>query len=92
MTEPKHAAVPSDESAETQHTAGPVQDPAEEYKAEVPENPHHDDTDVDEALNRETEDGKGGAVVPKEDFESYTDPSADQPTEQEGDAPKEDNS
>lgn len=30
-----------------------------------------DETDVTAALERETEDGKGGAVVPKSDFESY---------------------
>ena len=30
-----------------------------------------DDNDVDVILNSETEDGKGGAVVPKADFESY---------------------
>lgn len=63
---------------EAGHTAGPVQDPAEETSTyEVPENPHHDDNDVDEALKQETDDGKGGAVVPKEDFESYADPSAE---------------
>lgn len=67
---------------ETDHTAGPVQDPAEEYKVDLPvKNPHHDETDVDEALKRETDDGKGGAVVPKEDFQSYTDPTADKVVE-----------
>lgn len=60
------------------HTAGPVQDPADETaQYAVPDNPHHDDTDVDAALERDTDDGKGGAVVPAEDFESYTDPDAD---------------
>lgn len=29
------------------------------------------DEDVEEALDRETDDGKGGAVVPSEDFDSY---------------------
>jgi hypothetical protein len=64
--------------SETHHTTGPVEDPAVETdKHEVPDNPHHDETDVPEALERETDDGKGGAVVPAEDFESYTDPNAD---------------
>ena len=68
------------------HTAGPVQDPAEETSTyAVPDNPHHDETDVDEALKRETDDGKGGAVVPKEDFVSYTDTEADKPSEEETD-------
>ena len=30
-----------------------------------------DDTDVESALERETQDGKGGAVVPKSDFDSF---------------------
>jgi hypothetical protein len=64
---------------EAGHTAGPVQDPAEETSTpEVPDNPHHDDTDVEKALEQETDDGKGGAVVPKEDFESYDDSSAEE--------------
>lgn len=64
--------------SEAGHTAGPVQDPAEETSTyAVPDNPHHDDTDVEAALEQETDDGKGGAVVPKEDFVSYTDPEAD---------------
>jgi hypothetical protein len=67
-----------------QHAAASeVHDPAEDYKAEVPETPHHDETDVPAALERETEDGRGGAVVPAEDFVSYTDPDADKPSEQE---------
>lgn len=45
---------------------------------EAPDNPHHDDEDYATAINAETDDGKGGAVVPKEDFESYTDPTADE--------------
>jgi hypothetical protein len=64
--------------SEAGHTAGPVQDPADEtapYAA--PENPHHDETDVDEALDQDTDDGKGGAVVPKSDFEAYAVPEAD---------------
>jgi len=61
-----------------------VHDPAEDYKVEFSDagSPHHDDTDVDTALDRETDDGKGGAVVPKEDFGSYTDPGADKPAEE----------
>jgi hypothetical protein len=31
----------------------------------------NDEEDVPAALERATEDGKGGAVVPKADFESY---------------------
>jgi hypothetical protein len=31
----------------------------------------HDETDVPAALDRNTDDGKGGAVVPKSDFDSY---------------------
>lgn len=42
----------------------------------VPEN--HDETDVPAALENDTDNGKGGAVVPKADFESYTDPEADE--------------
>ena len=69
---------------EPRHSAGPVQDPAEETAGyAVPDNPHHDDTDVDAALERKTDDGKGGAVVPGEDFVSYTAPECDKPDEQE---------
>jgi hypothetical protein len=65
--------------SEQEQPIGEVRDPAEEYKVEFSDagSPHHDDTDVDTALDRETDDGKGGAVVPKEDFESYADPAAD---------------
>jgi hypothetical protein len=55
-----------------------VHDPDLDYQEdEVPGD--HDDTDVEAALaeNNETDDGKGGAVVPKADFESYADSSAD---------------
>jgi len=52
-------------------------DPAEERDDIIPDNPHHDETDVEEALDRDTDDGKGGAVVPKADFESYAVPEAD---------------
>lgn len=31
----------------------------------------YDDADVSVALERSTDDGKGGAVVPKADFDSY---------------------
>lgn len=65
MTEqPQHNEPAGDPAAETAHYA-------------IPDNPHHDDTDVDAALERETDDGKGGAVVPKEDFVSYESPDAD---------------
>lgn len=59
-----------------------VHDPAGDYKVEdaVPES--HDDTDVEAALENDTDDGKGGAVVPKADFESYADSSADDGMEQ----------
>jgi hypothetical protein len=64
--------------SETHHTSGPVEDPAvETAKHAVPDQPHHDEEDVAAALERETDDGKGGAVVPAEDFVSYTDPNAD---------------
>lgn len=70
---------------EPRHSAGPVQDPADETAGyAVPDNPHHDEEDVPAALERETDDGKGGAVVPKEDFESYEDPSADRPENESG--------
>jgi len=53
-----------------------IHDPADDYQAtEIPE--HHDDTDVEAALERETDDGKGGAVVPKANFESYATVDAD---------------
>jgi hypothetical protein len=56
-----------------------VHDPAEDYKVEGldTDNVHHDEEDVPAALERETDDGKGGAVVPKADFDSYTEPDAD---------------
>lgn len=70
--------------SEAGHTAGPVQDPAEETEQyAVPDNPHHDDTDVETALEHDTDDGKGGAVVPRDDFESYADESADRPSDEE---------
>lgn len=70
MTEPKHAA-------------DPVQDPAEETaQYAVPDNPHFDEEDVSVALEQDATDGKGGAVVPKEDFVGYEDPAA----EKEGDS------
>jgi hypothetical protein len=47
-------------------------EPNENPVEEVPETAEaFDDTDVKEALDRETDDGKGGAVVPGSDFESY---------------------
>jgi hypothetical protein len=54
-----------------------VHDPDLDYREdEVPA--AYDETDVPAALERDTDDGKGGAVVPKADFESYTDPEADE--------------
>lgn len=55
----------------------PFQDPAEERDIDIPDNPHYDDIDVPAAIVQKTDDGKGGAAVPKSDFESYTDPEAD---------------
>jgi hypothetical protein len=55
-----------------------VTDPGDETATyAVRDNPHFDEEDVPAALERQTEDGKGGAVVPSEDFVSYTDPNAD---------------
>lgn len=55
-----------------------VRDPAEDTAQYTPaDQPHHDEEDVPAALENDTDDGKGGAVVPKEDFVSYTDPEAD---------------
>lgn len=63
---------------EPEQSPNVVSDPAVETEAyAVREDPHHDDTDVDAALVNDTDDGKGGAVVPKEDFVSYEDPEAD---------------
>jgi hypothetical protein len=56
----------------------PTHDPAQDYEVEVTENPHCDEQDVAVALESETDDGKGGAVVPKADFVSYEDSDADQ--------------
>lgn len=65
----------------------PTHDPAEDYKVEGlnPADVHKDDEDVPAALERETDDGKGGAVVPKADFDSYTEADADV-EEKEGDS------
>lgn len=64
-----------------------VHDPADDYKVEEldPTEVHHDEEDVAAALERETDDGKGGAVVPKADFDSYTEADADV-EEKEGDS------
>lgn len=75
MTEQDRSQEAPQTDTTTQHTV--VTDPAEDYKVDGPEIPHHDDEDVPAALERETHDGKGGAVVPPADFQSYTDPSAD---------------
>lgn len=61
MSEPRHAATT---------------DPADEYSADVTENPHHDDEDTAVLLEQETEGGEGGSA-PKADFVSYEDPSCD---------------
>ena len=42
-------------------------DPTVNYEVAEP----HDEEDVPAALERETQDGKGGAVVPKANFVSY---------------------
>lgn len=62
-----------------------VHDPAEDYKVEGLDlnDVHRDDEDVPAALERETADGKGGAAVPKGDFDSYTEPDADVAEEEE---------
>lgn len=53
----------------------------EQYETELPEDVEQDlenaetvdanDEDVQSALERQTDDGKGGAVVPKADFDSF---------------------
>jgi len=60
-------------------TNEPTHDPAEDYKVEGLnlDDVHKDDEDVPAALERETDDGKGGAVVPKADFDAYTEADAD---------------
>lgn len=64
---------------ESEQSNAVVCDPAvETSEYAVPDNPHHDDTDVEVALGQITDDGKGGAVVPKEDFVSYADPNAEE--------------
>lgn len=62
----------------TTHTAGEVQDPAEEYHTpELAEDPHHDDVDVALQEGKDTQDGQGDEEVPEADFQGYADPSAD---------------
>jgi hypothetical protein len=64
--------------ADTTHTAGEVQDPAEEYHVpETAEDPHHDDVDVALQDGKDTQDGKGDDEVPAEDFVSYENPDAE---------------
>lgn len=73
-TEPEgkhHVQVTPESSVDTSTEQTAVHDPALDYQVDVTEDPHHDDTDVPSALQRETDDGKGGAVVPKPDFEAY---------------------
>lgn len=72
-----------------QHEA---QDPAEQYKDEnqvevTPVAPglppeHHDDTDVDQALERETHDGKGDDEPGESDFKGYATEGVEQESEQ----------
>lgn len=75
----------NNEALEPQHSvgeSGPVTDPAEDYKVELPaEDPHHDDVDVALQDGKETQDGKGDDEVPEEDFDSYADPSAEKQEE-----------
>lgn len=56
-----------------QNKAGEVHDPAEDYEVnfEASETAESNDEDVKTALERETQDGKGGAVVPSADFDSF---------------------
>lgn len=54
-----------------------IRDPADDYVAEVSENPHHDNIDIAEVLQREEEGGKGGAAIPAENFVAYADPTCD---------------
>lgn len=63
MTE-NDSAQPAEQNTDVAEDAPPVEESVETAEA-------FDDTDVDEAKHRSTDDGKGGAVVPKEDFESY---------------------
>ena len=56
----------------------PVVDPDVETSAyAVRDNPHDDENDVPAALEQETDDGKGGAVVPAADFVSYSEADAE---------------
>jgi hypothetical protein len=42
-----------------------------------------DDTDVEEVVKKDDTDGKGGAVVPKGDFESYATDEVEVPDDEE---------
>lgn len=65
----------------------------EQYETELPENveadlesaetAESDDSDVETALERDTADGKGGAVVPKEDFDSFSESDVENPENEE---------
>jgi hypothetical protein len=45
----------------------------------LPEGPHHDETDVQAAIDVETEDGKGEAEVPPSDFRGYATDEVEKP-------------
>lgn len=56
-----------------QNKQNEFEDTTDEYELEIDPNEvaESHDEDVDSALERETQDGKGGAVVPKATFKSY---------------------
>lgn len=65
-----------DQPIEVTPEAPTVQDPDKDYASGVPLDDivHSDDDDnfnVDDALDRDTQDGKGDEEVPESDFESY---------------------
>lgn len=83
-----------------QDKSGDVTDPAEGYEVQgteeffnvdPDETAESDDSDVDEALKQETDDGKGGAVVPREDFDSFaTDGVENDDSDKDNETPSED--
>jgi hypothetical protein len=66
-----HVQVTPETSVDTSTEQTAVHDPALDYQVDVTEKPHRDDTDVQEALSRETHDGAGEGDVPEADFRSY---------------------
>lgn len=63
---------------EMEQTDGPAYDPGDLLATcEANAEPHHDESDVNAALANDTDDGKGGAAVPRSDFDSYASPDAD---------------